>query len=140
MISILYSLDGYHAQLILNVISQTIQISSNLLIIALPMTFSDVQSIEFLSVFFHHHQLLSQVLHSPKQVNLVVPWDELFLHLRNNSIPYFNLFLAFGTSIYLKRVPPQCCMSLQFCDSMSNLFIFFNIFIIEVGIKSSDPI
>jgi hypothetical protein len=59
----------------------------NFLIIAFPMTFLDVLLVEFFSVFFHCHQLLSQVLHPPKQSNLVISGDEFRLHIRDNPQP-----------------------------------------------------
>jgi hypothetical protein len=85
LISILHSSDGYHAHLILDIVSQAIHIPGNFLIITLSMTCFDVQLIEFLCVFFNCHQLLSQVLYPPEQSDLIISWDELCLHLCNHS-------------------------------------------------------
>jgi hypothetical protein len=87
MISIFHCSDGYHAHLILDIISQAIHISGNFFIIALPMTCPDVQFVEFFSVFFHCHQLLSQVLHPPEQSNLIISRDEFSSTTRRSEGP-----------------------------------------------------
>jgi hypothetical protein len=102
------------------------------LIIALSMTCPDVQFIEFLSVFFHCHQLLSQVLHSPEQSNLVISGDEFCLQLCDHSVPVLDILLSLTASVSLYFIPPQCCMSLQSCDIMLEFLVFLDIFIVEV--------
>jgi hypothetical protein len=64
LICIFYILDCHHAHLILNLISQTIHISNDLLIITLTMTSSNVYHVKLLSVFLHCHPFLSQIMHS----------------------------------------------------------------------------
>jgi hypothetical protein len=101
LISIFHRSDGYHAHLILDIISQAIHVSGNFFIIALLMICPDVQSIEFLSVFFNCHQLLSQVMHSPEQSNLIIPGDEFRLHLRDHPVPALDLLLALAAPVSL---------------------------------------
>jgi hypothetical protein len=106
LISIFHSPKGHHAHLILNVISQTIHVSGNLFIIAFPMTCSDVYPVELFSVFFHCHQLLSQILHPPKQSDLIILGYKFGFHLCNHSIPALDFLLALAASVSLQFIPP----------------------------------
>jgi hypothetical protein len=101
LIRIFHHSDGLHAHLILNVISQTIHVPSNLFIIAFAMTYPNVQLVEFFSVLLHYHQLLPQILHSPKQSNLVIHGNEFYLHLRDHPIQTLDFLLAFAASVIL---------------------------------------
>jgi hypothetical protein len=106
MISIFHISNDHHAHLILNVISQAIHVSGTFSSSLSPMTCSYVYLVELFIVFFHGHQLLSQILHPLKQSNLIILGYEFGLHLRNHSIPTLNFLLAFATSVSLQFIPP----------------------------------
>jgi hypothetical protein len=111
LIRILYSPDCRHIEFIMNFVSRAINVPGNLLLISLPFSSSNVQFIELLCVLLHSQSSLSQVLHPPEQIYLVILGHEFFLQLGYHSIPTLDLLFAFAPPIALQFIPPQCCMS-----------------------------
>ena len=78
---------------------QAIYISGNFFLISLSLSSFDVQPIELLCVLLNCHPLLSQVLHLPEQVDLIIFGHELSLQLGYHYVPILYLLLSLASPL-----------------------------------------